>query len=108
MEDLLHGCVVVRLEEAQASRCNIVLELPVKVHRGEGSLLKRIRFADFELVHVDLLLLLVQHEHMSVVASALRREGTEVGHDGLSTRNVVSFDVGAAKGDLNVLNQRST
>lgn len=93
VEDLLHRLVVVRLEEAQTGGRQIVLELPVKVDRGEAASLQRVILVDFELLQVDCALLFVQHEYMAVVAGALRRERTEIWNHCLSFGNLVSFDV---------------
>lgn len=93
MEDLLHGQVVVRLEKAQSCRSDVILELPVKVHRGEGSFLQQICFTDFERAQVNLLLLLVQDEYVAVVACAPWWERPEVGHNCLATRHIISLDV---------------
>lgn len=107
MEDSLHGIVVVRLEKGQSCGCQIILELTIKVDCGKGSLLQRIRLSDFELIHVNLLFLFVQDEHVTMVAGALWWECPEVRNDRLSTRDIVSFDVGTEKINNFLINQRS-
>lgn len=93
MEHLLHGCVIITLEETQTSWGDDVLELTVKFHRGEGALLQRILLADFERLQVNFPFLFVQHEHVTVVAGALRGKCTEVGDDGLSAVDIVTLDI---------------
>lgn len=99
MEHLLHRFIVVRLEETKPCGCEVVLELAVKVQSRKSSLLNGICFVHFELLQVDLLLLFVQYEYVAVVASAFRRERSDVWDNGLTFVHVIPVNIGTEEED---------